>query len=213
MSDTKQKPIVSPTITHERRIPPGQVITSKFPVYDIAPRHEFDPAVWRFGISGLVKETIELTWDEFTSLRRVEVLADFHCVTTWSKQSMLWEGVPTRAVYDLVEPDPEADFLMIECSEGYTTNLSLDDFLQDDCLFAINLDGVPLEPEHGAPLRLVIPQLYAWKSAKYACGMRLMAGDSPGFWEERGYHMRGDPWAEERFWNSTMKPWEIRKKK
>lgn len=206
------KRIVSPTVAHPKRIPPGQVITQKFPVYDIGQRAVFNKEKWRFVISGEVKEERMLTWDEFMSLPKVEVVADFHCVTKWSKQNMLWEGVSTKTIYGLVEPNPEAKYLMIHCMEGYTTNVPLEDFLKDDSLFAYNLNGKPLEPEHGFPLRLVIPQLYAWKSAKYVNGIEFMLEDEPGFWELRGYHMYGDPWKEQRFWENDMKPWEIRKR-
>lgn len=206
------KRIVSQTVTHPRRIPPGQVITQKFPVYDIGPRPVFNREKWRFTISGEVKEKKTITWDEFMILPKVEVIADFHCVTKWSKQNMLWEGVSTRTIYDLVEPNPDANYLMIHCMEGYTTNVPVEDFLKEDSLFAYNLNGRPLEPEHGFPLRLVIPQLYAWKSAKYVSGIEFMIEDEPGFWELRGYHMYGDPWREQRFWENDMKPWEIRKR-
>jgi DMSO/TMAO reductase YedYZ molybdopterin-dependent catalytic subunit len=213
MSETNgMKRIISPTVTHPKRIPPGQVITQKFPVYDIGPRAVFNKEKWRFVISGEVKEERMLTWDELMSLPKVEVVADFHCVTKWSKQNMLWEGVSTRTIYELVEPNPDAKYLMIHCMEGYTTNVPLEDFLKEDSLFAYNLNGKPLEPEHGFPLRLVIPQLYAWKSAKYVNGIEFMLEDEPGFWELRGYHMYGDPWREQRFWENDMKVWEIRKK-
>jgi DMSO/TMAO reductase YedYZ molybdopterin-dependent catalytic subunit len=206
------KKIVSQTVTHPKRIPPGQVITQKFPVYDIGPRPVFDQEKWRFGISGEVKEKKTITWDEFMSFPKVEVLADFHCVTKWSKQNMLWEGVSSRTIYGLVEPNLGAKFLMIHCMEGYKANVPVEDFLKEDSLFAYNLNGRPLEPEHGFPLRLVIPQLYAWKSAKYVNGIEFMIEDDAGFWELRGYHMYGDPWREQRFWDDDMKVWEIRKR-
>lgn len=209
---SRMKKIVSPTVTHQKRIPPGQVVTQKFPVYDIGPRPAFNKEKWRFVIGGEVKEKKTITWDEFMSLPKIEVLADFHCVTKWSKQNMLWEGVSTRTIYDLVDPNPEAKYLMAHCMEGYTTNVPVEDFLEEDSLFAYNLNGRPLEPEHGFPLRLIIPQLYAWKSAKYVNGIEFMIEDEPGFWELRGYHMYGDPWKEQRFWENDMKPWEIRKK-
>lgn len=211
ISETKR--IVSPTVTGLTRIPPRQIITQKFPVYDIGPRAVFNRGKWRFMISGEVKEERMLSWDEFMILPRVEVLADFHCVTKWSKQNMLWEGVSTKTIYDLVETNPDVKYLMIHCMEGYTTNIPLEDFLKEDCLFALNLNGKPLEPEHGFPLRLIIPQLYAWKSAKYVYGVEYMLQDKPGYWELRGYHIHGDPWKEERFWDDDMKVWEIRKKK
>jgi len=208
----EKKRIVSPTVTRPDRIPPNQIITKKFPVYDIAPRPVFNKDTWRFRIFGEVEEEKSLTWDEFMALPKVEVLADFHCVTRWSKDNMLWEGVSTKTIYELVKPNPEAEFLMIHCMEGYTANVPLQYFLKEDSLFAYNLNGKPLEPEHGFPLRLVIPQLYAWKSAKYVYGVEFMLEDEPGFWELRGYHMRGEPWREERFWETDLSVSQIRKR-
>lgn len=208
-----KKQIVSPTVTHSIRIPPGQIITQKSPVYDIGPRAIFNKGKWGFVIGGKVREERMLTWDEFTNLPRIEVLADLHCVTRWSKQNMLWEGVSTKTIYDLVEPASYPKYLMIHCLEGYKTNVPIEDFLKEDCLFAYNLNGKPLEPEHGFPLRLVMPQLYDWKSAKYVYGVEFMLEDEPGYWELRGYHIHGDPWKEERFWDDGMKVWEIRKKR
>src|SRR5947209_20444612 len=138
----------------------------------------------------------------FIALPRVEVLADMHCVTRWSKLDNVWDGVSTRTVLSKVKVLPEATYVMVHCEQGYTTNLLLDDFLGEDCLFAWKHNGQPLEPDHGYPLRLVVPRRYAWKSAKWVRGIELMDRDRPGFWEEwehGGYHMRGDPWEEQRF--------------
>ncbi len=204
--------IVSTTVTRDDRLPPRQVITKKFPVYDIAPRPLFNRETWRFRILGDVEEERALSWGEFLALPKVEVLADFHCVTRWSKENMLWGGASTATLYRLAKPNPHAQFLMIRCMEGYTTNVPLDFFLKEDSLFAYNLNGKPLEPEHGFPLRLVIPQLYAWKSAKYVNGVEFMLENKPGFWEVRGYHSKGDPWKEERFSEEDVKLYEIRKR-
>jgi DMSO/TMAO reductase YedYZ molybdopterin-dependent catalytic subunit len=125
-----------------------------------------------------------------------------HCVTRWSKLDNVWEGVSTRTVLSQVKVLPPATHVMVHCEQGFTTNLRLDDFLGEDCLFAWKHNGQPLEPDHGYPLRLVVPRLYAWKSAKWVRGIELMDKDRPGFWEEwehGGYHMRGDPWEEQRF--------------
>ena len=206
------KRVVSTTVTREDRLPPRQVITKKFPVYDIAPRPTFNKETWRFRIYGEVEEETTLSWDEFLALPKVEVLADFHCVTRWSKENMLWEGVSTETIYQLVKPNPETQFLMIHSMEGYTTNVPLEYFLREDSLFAYNLNGKPLEPEHGFPLRLVIPQLYAWKSAKYVNEVEFMLENNLGFWEVRGYHIKGDPWKEERFSEEDVKLYEIRKR-
>ena len=207
-----KKRVVSTTVTRDDRLPPRQVITKKFPVYDIAPRPLFNRETWRFRIFGEVEKERALSWDEFLALPNVEVLADFHCVTRWSKENMLWEGVSTKAIYELVKPDPEAKFLMIHCMEGYTTNVQLEYFLKEDSLFAYNLNGKPMEPEHGYPLRLVIPQLYAWKSAKYVNGVEFMLENNLGFWEVRGYHIKGDPWKEERFSEEDVTVDELRKR-
>ncbi len=207
------KKIASPTLERQPRVPPGQVLTRKFPVYDIAPRPRIRLDAYRFTITGHVERPVVLTWEEFVSLPKVEVVADFHCVTGWSKQALNWRGVPTSAVYGLVRPREGARYVMVHCLDGYSTNLRLEDFLAEDCLFAHMLDGRPLAPEHGWPLRLIVPRLYAWKSAKYVCGIELMDEERAGFWESRGYHMRGDPWREERFWNDGMRAWEIRRKR
>lgn len=127
------------------------------------------------------------------------VTADFHCVTTWSRLDNVWEGIAFNEVIKKINPFSEAKFAMLHCSDGYTTNLALDQLINDDVLFAYKHDGKSLDHDHGYPLRLVVPKRYAWKSAKWVCGLEFLAEDQPGFWEERGYHMDGDPWKEERF--------------
>jgi len=207
-----KKRIVSTTVTREDRLPPRQVITKKFPVYDVAPRPIFNSETWRFRIFGEVYEERSRSWADFIELPKVEVLADFHCVTRWSKENMVWEGVSTSTIYELAKPNPGVQFLMVHCMEGYTTNVPLEYFLMEDSLFAYNLNGKVIEPAHGFPLRLVIPQLYAWKSAKYVNGVEFMRENKPGFWELRGYHINGDPWKEERFSQEDLKLYEIRKR-
>jgi DMSO/TMAO reductase YedYZ molybdopterin-dependent catalytic subunit len=197
MSDLPR--IVSPDTHRSERLPPDQVVARKWPVLHAGPTPDFDREKWRFRVYGLVEQEWRCGYDEFTALPRVQVFADMHCVTKWSKLGNTWEGVSTREVLAKVKPKPEATHVMVWCAYGFTTNLSLDDFLGEDCLFAWKHNGVDLEPDHGWPLRLVVPRLYAWKSAKWVKGLELMAGDKAGFWEEGGYHMRGDPWAEERF--------------
>jgi len=156
---------------------------------------------WRFTISGLVGKNFEWTWQEFLTLPRQKVFADFHCVTRWSRLGNLWEGVTTRELVHLAGgANPEARFVMVHgYDDGWTTNLPLDDFLAEDALVAIFHDGEPLTAEHGGPARLIVPRLYAWKSAKWVAGVQLIEKDKPGFWEANGYHMRGDPWHEERY--------------
>ncbi len=193
---------VSADTKRRERIPPHQVQTRKWPVLHAGPTPEFQRVHWTFHIFGLVEQTWRCSYDEFVNLPRVQVHADMHCVTRWSRLDMLWEGVPTRAVLAWIKPKPEAKFVLVHCEHGFTTNLPLDEFLDEDCLFAWKADGQDLEPDHGWPLRLVVPKLYAWKIAKWVRGIELLAEDRAGFWESwenGGYHMHGDPWTEERF--------------
>src|SRR5262245_6869493 len=201
MSDTPPT-IISPDTRRAERIPPYQAETKKFPVLHAGPTPRLDLASWTFSIWGLVEEPWDCDYATFTALPRARVLADMHCVTRWSKLGNTWEGVSTREVLSKVKLLPEAKFVMVHCEHGFTTNLPLADFLEEDCLFAWRHNGADLELDHGYPLRLVVPRLYAWKSAKWVRGIELMAKDRAGFWEDwshGGYHMRGDPWKEERY--------------
>jgi DMSO/TMAO reductase YedYZ molybdopterin-dependent catalytic subunit len=193
--------IVSPDAKRSERIPPGQSRTKKWPVLDAGGPPRLDLEHWRFTISGLVGKNVEWNWQDFLTLPRRKVFADFHCVTRWSRLGNLWEGVTTRELVQLAGgARPEARFVMVRgYDDGWTTNLPIDDFLAEDALVAILHDGEPLTLEHGGPARLIVPRLYAWKSAKWVAGVELMAQDKPGFWEANGYHMRGDPWGEERY--------------
>jgi DMSO/TMAO reductase YedYZ molybdopterin-dependent catalytic subunit len=193
--------IVSPDARRAQRIPPGQSRTRKWPVLDASGAPPIDLERWRFTISGLVGKNVEWTWQDFIALPRGKIFADFHCVTRWSRLGNLWEGVTTRELVQLAGgPRPEARFVMVHgYDDGWTANLPLDDFLAEDSLVAILHDGEPLSLEHGGPARLIVPRLYAWKSAKWVAGVQLTAQDKPGFWEANGYHMRGDPWHEERY--------------
>ncbi len=183
-------------------VPPGQFVTDKFPVLTYGPAPKIDLGSWRFRIFGLVKEQVGLTWDQFVALPQVTVDAAFHCVTQWSRLENTWEGVPFAEVLKLAEPLPQARFVMVHCYGDYTTNLPLEALKDDGVLFAYKHDGELLAPDHGGPLRLVVPKLYGWKSAKWVSGIEFMEHNRPGFWEQRGYHMYGDPWKEERFWPS-----------
>jgi DMSO/TMAO reductase YedYZ molybdopterin-dependent catalytic subunit len=192
------EPILSPDVMRKTRLPPQQALTRKWPVLHAGTVPPFDRATWNFRIFGLVEQEWSCGYDEFLSLPTVQVRADMHCVTRWSKLDNLWEGVATRTVLEQVHVLPQAKYVMVHCEQGFTTNLPLDDFLQPDCLFAWKHDGRLLEPDHGFPLRLVVPRLYAWKSAKWVRGIELMDRDRAGFWESwehGGYHMRGDPWT------------------
>jgi DMSO/TMAO reductase YedYZ molybdopterin-dependent catalytic subunit len=193
--------IVSPDAVRAQRVPPGQSRTKKWPVLDAAGPPRLDMERWRFRIFGLASKNVEWTWQEFLALPRRKVFADFHCVTRWSRLGNLWEGVTTRELVRLAGGAlPEARFVMVHAyDDGWNTNLPLDDFLAEDALVAILHDGQPLSTEHGGPARLIVPRLYAWKSAKWVAGVELIAEDKPGFWEANGYHMRGDPWHEERY--------------
>jgi DMSO/TMAO reductase YedYZ molybdopterin-dependent catalytic subunit len=193
------KKIISPDTQRQNRVPPGQRLTDKWPVLHYGKVASIDIARWTFTISGLAEKEQAFTYDEFSSLPQVEVFSDIHCVTTWSKLDNLWEGVSTSAIKDIVKIKPEARFVIIHGAGGFTTNLSLDDFFQPDVLFVLKHDGKPLTPEHGYPVRLVVPRLYFWKSAKWVTGIRLVSEDEPGFWERAGYHNRGDPWLEQRY--------------
>jgi DMSO/TMAO reductase YedYZ molybdopterin-dependent catalytic subunit len=185
--------------TGSDRVPPGQSLTAKFPVltYGATPRVRRED--WRLRAWGLLDAERTWTWDEFLALPSQEQVCDIHCVTRWSKLDTRWRGIPFTAVLGELAPRPEADHVLIHCYGGYTTNMRLDELLTDDVMFAYEYDGQPLEPDHGGPMRLLVPQLYLWKSAKWVNGLEFMAGNRPGFWESYGYHMHGDPWTEERF--------------
>lgn len=187
----------------EDRIPPGQRVTEKWPVLHYGGVPQFDPVSWDFRIFGLVEEQVHISYSEFRALPSASITCDIHCVTTWSRLGMTFEGVPARAVLELARIRPEARFAMVHAESGFETNLPLEYLLAEDALFAYRADGADLTLEHGWPLRLVIPRLYFWKSAKWVRGIELMAEDRPGFWERNGYHMHGDPWKEERY----SSPW------
>jgi DMSO/TMAO reductase YedYZ molybdopterin-dependent catalytic subunit len=191
--------IESPDTLRAERVPPGQSASKRFPVlhYGSTPRISVDR--WSFRIYGLVDEERTLDYEEFSSLPMVRVHADIHCVTTWSKLDTHWEGVSTAVLKDLVSIKPEARFVMVYGMPNFSTNIPLDDFFEEDVLFALKYEGEPLTSDHGFPVRLVVPRLYFWKSAKWVTGVEFMAEDRAGFWESGGYNMHGDPWKEERY--------------
>jgi DMSO/TMAO reductase YedYZ molybdopterin-dependent catalytic subunit len=182
------------------RLPPGQYLTKGWPVLNYGDVPKVRLSDWRFRVWGLVEEPREWTYDEFLALGHTRVEADIHCVTRWSKLDNVFEGVGFKTVAEPVRPKPEAQFVMVHAEHGFTSNLPLADLDRDTVLFANKHDGADLAPEHGGPLRLVVPHLYFWKSAKWVTGLEFRADDAPGFWESYGYHMRGDPWKEERYW-------------
>ena len=183
----------------EERIPPGQYQTEKFPVLTYGSTPRIDLKTWRLKVFGLVEEPFELTWEELTALPTKIIETDIHCVTRWSKLDTVWEGVPFKEFFKLIKPTPGAKYVMEYSYGGYTTNMALEELLEDDVLLAYKYDGEPLEPEHGGPMRMFVPGLYFWKSAKWLHGLEFIAENKPGFWEQYGYHIHGDPWKEERF--------------
>jgi DMSO/TMAO reductase YedYZ molybdopterin-dependent catalytic subunit len=194
------EPIISPDTRRENRLPPQQVPTRQWPAElqagNIPP---FEPETWDFTLFSvpLVNRVKQFTWREFIALPRVKVFADMHCVTRWSILDNLWEGVSTRELRNHVQISPSAKFVMVHGEYGFCANLPIDDFFDRDCLFAFKHNGQDLKPEHGYPVRLVVPKLYTWKSVQWVRGIEFMEADRPGFWESRengGYHMSGDPW-------------------
>ncbi len=183
----------------EGRLPPGQSLTLKWPVLHYGSVPHFDPATWDFRIFGAVDKPVRLSWDEFNRLPRIQFTSDFHCVTRWSRFDNHWEGVAFRELLKLVQLKPSARYVLLHAEQGFTANVPLADLDRDNVLFATHHDGQPLPPDHGYPLRLIVPHLYAWKSVKWIRGMEFLEQDAPGFWEQNGYHMYGDPWKEQRF--------------
>jgi DMSO/TMAO reductase YedYZ molybdopterin-dependent catalytic subunit len=181
------------------RLPPNQALTLKWPVLHYGSVPRFDPARWDFRVIGVVENPLSFTWEEFNRLPRGERTSDFHCVTRWSRFDNRWTGVPIREILSRTKPLSNAKFVLVNAEQGYTANLPLSDLDRDDVLLATHHDGEPLTPDHGYPLRLIVPQLYAWKSVKWVRGLEFLAQDSAGFWEQNGYHMRGDPFQEQRF--------------
>jgi DMSO/TMAO reductase YedYZ molybdopterin-dependent catalytic subunit len=187
--------IISPDTRRENRIPPGQTRTRKWPVLDAHGTPQVDLETWEFEVGGLVENRLRWSLDEFMQLSAVKVYADFHCVTRWSRLDNLWGGVPTRKLAEMAGVSPQARFVSVSAFDyGWTTNLPVEYFLAEDSLFAWSHDGRPIPPEHGGPVRLIVPRLYAWKSAKWVKGVEFLREDRAGYWEEGGYHMRGNPW-------------------
>ena len=181
------------------RTPPGQYLTTGFPVLSAGPTPRTPLDRWSFSIEGLVRERISWTWDEFLALPSREWTVDISCVTKWTKLDMHWRGVSVDTLFEHVDLDASAAFTIGWSDGGYTTNFPVGDILNGQAFVAFEYDGRPLAPEHGGPARLVVPGRYFWKSAKWLRGLRLQADDEPGFWESLGYHNRGDQWLEERY--------------
>ena len=183
----------------QERIPPGQFLVEKWPVLSYGPTPRVNLDRWDFRLFGLVEKSVRLTYQQFRALPQSQIMTDFHCVTTWSRLNNQWKGVLAREVVALTRLKSEARYVILHCDGGYTTNLSLEQLLDEDVIFAHCHDGKDLDPDHGWPLRLVVPKLYAWKSAKWVRGVEFLAENRRGFWEVRGYHNRGNPWKEERY--------------
>src|SRR5215469_14705373 len=183
----------------EGRLPSGQSLTLKWPVLHYGSVPHFDPATWDFKINGLVEEPLCLTWQEFGALPQSEVTSDFHCVTRWSRLDNRWKGVRFTDLLDRAKSKPEATHVLVLAEEGYTSNIPLPDLVRPEVLLAFEHDGEPLTADHGGPLRLIVPHLYAWKSVKWVRGFLLLDHDRLGFWERNGYHAYGDPWNEQRY--------------
>jgi DMSO/TMAO reductase YedYZ molybdopterin-dependent catalytic subunit len=180
-------------------LPPGQSLTLKWPVLHYGSVPRFDPETWSFRVYGLVQSPLTLSWKEFSALPKIQRSSDFHCVTRWSRFDNRWDGVAVRELLARVHPKSEAAYVLVHAEQGFTANVRLADLDREEVLLATHHDGEPLTAEHGYPLRLIVPHLYAWKSVKWVRGLEFLDRDAPGFWEQNGYHMRGDPWKEQRF--------------
>jgi DMSO/TMAO reductase YedYZ molybdopterin-dependent catalytic subunit len=186
-----------------KRVPPGQSLTDRFPVLHYGPTPYVDTAKWDLKIFGLVEEPVRLNWTEFLALPQSEITTDIHCVTRWSKLDTVWTGVKTSEIMKLLKVKPEAKYVMAHAEHGFTANIPLEVFLDDDVLIAHQFDHKPLEKDHGYPVRLLVPKKYFWKSAKWLRGIEFMAEDKLGFWERNGYNNSADPWKEERYANDN----------
>jgi DMSO/TMAO reductase YedYZ molybdopterin-dependent catalytic subunit len=181
------------------RIPVGQTETHKWPVLDLGIQPEVPTARWRLRVDGAVRTPVDLTWDDFMGLEQIEDVSDFHCVTTWSRCDVRWGGVRVSTVLALAEPTDEATHLLCHAFDGYSTNLPLEEALKEDVLLVHRADDAPLEKDHGGPVRMITPQLYAWKGAKWISRIQVTAGNVKGFWEQRGYSDTAHPWRDDRY--------------
>ena len=187
------------TRPEDQRLPPGQHLTKDWPVLDLGVMPPISRERWRLDVYGAIDNPIFWTFAEFAAQKQVQFTSDIHCVTTWSRYDNEWEGLATRELLAACQPGEDARFVVLHAHDGYSTNLALEDFAAEDALLAHSWSGQPLTEEHGGPVRLVVPHLYFWKSAKWLQAIEFVTEDAPGFWEVRGYHNRGDPWAEQRY--------------
>ncbi|MGY4496663.1 DMSO/TMAO reductase YedYZ molybdopterin-dependent catalytic subunit [Bradyrhizobium sp. GM24.11] len=183
----------------DQRLPPGQHLTKDWPVLDLGVMPPVSRDRWRLDVYGAIDNPVFWAYAEFAAQKQDQFTSDIHCVTTWSRYDNEWEGLATRELLAACQPRDDARFVVLHSYDGYTTNLALEDFAAEDALLAHSWSGQPLSDEHGGPVRLVVPHLYFWKSAKWLQAIEFVTDDAPGFWEVRGYHNRGDPWAEQRY--------------
>lgn len=181
------------------RLPPGQRLVREWPVLDLGIQPTVREQDWKLRVDGLIAEALTWDWNDFLEQPQSVVTCDMHCVTAWSRYDNEFAGVAMRHLLDQVKPRETARFAMLHSHDGYTTNVSLDMLSDPDVILAHSWDGAPLTREHGGPVRLIMPRYYLWKSAKWLKRIEFMADDKPGFWENRGYHMTGDPWREQRY--------------
>ena len=184
----------------DARLPPGQYLTERFPVLHVGDVPTYQPGDWDLKIFGLVDKPFTINLDELKSMPAVTLLTDIHCVTKWSKFDTTWKGVRVRDLFERAGMQKDAGYIMGHAEHGYTANLPLADVLLDESLVVYEYEGEEIEPIHGGPVRLLVPHLYFWKSPKWLRGLELRATDAPGFWEQNGYNMYGDPFLEQRFW-------------
>ena len=183
----------------EQRLPPGQHLTRDWPVLDLGVTPGIGRERWRLDVHGAVEQPLFWDFSQFMAQQQRQFTSDIHCVTTWSRYDNEWQGLATRDLLAACRPRDEARFVVLSSNDGYTTNLTLEDFAAEDALLAHSWSGAPLDQEHGGPVRVVVPHLYFWKSAKWLKAIEFLEHDAPGYWEVRGYHNRGDPWTEQRY--------------
>ena len=185
--------------SEDERLPPGQHLVRDWPVLDLGLQPRIPHETWRLDVTGAVANPISWDWLAFSAQKQTREITDIHCVTTWSRYDNRWDGVSTRDLMDIVRPLPEASHVMLHSYDGYTTNLAIEDFGAPDALLVHSWEDRPLAVEHGGPVRLVVPHLYFWKSAKWVQRIDFRTSDQRGFWEQRGYHNHADPWLEQRY--------------
>jgi DMSO/TMAO reductase YedYZ molybdopterin-dependent catalytic subunit len=183
-----------------KRVPPGQYLTDRFPVLHagVTPRVKLDS--WDFRVDGLIEDPVTWSYDEIRAMPSVTRTVDIHCVTKWSKLDTVWEGVSVSEIMSRIKLEPGVTHVLVSAEHGFTANIPLTDFMAEQNMLAYRYDDLDLEPDHGWPLRLLVPHLYFWKSVKWVRGFQFLDHDTPGFWERNGYHMYGDPWREQRYW-------------